>query len=150
MAREIVTKKIGGVEYIATQFPPRKSLKVLTRLTRVIGQPLMKLMNSVDGEKGILDQDVSKLDIGGAISALGNALGDDDLYEIAVEVCECVTADGVQLIGDKLDVHFTGKLDDMFKVVAFAVEVNYQNFLGDLVAKAGNLAPATNDPSTST
>ena len=147
MARETKSRKIDGDEYTCTQFPPQKALRILTKLTKHIGEPLAVLMKAEKGEtKNLLNKDISELFIGEAIAALGGSLGDDDLYDLAQEVCESViinmkatkkTQISGQLEGAIFDEQFTGPkgLKTLFKVVGFALEVNYGDFLGDIVGK---------------
>ncbi len=87
MARETHVRKIDGFEYTCTQFPPQKALRVLTRLTKHVGEPLAKIMQSADSGKSMLDQDVGKLAIGEALSALGKSMGDDDAYQLCTDIC---------------------------------------------------------------
>lgn len=153
MSRETKTKEIGGFQYTCTQFPPQKALRILTKLTKYLGGPLSALMKSADPEKGMLEQNTDSLDIGGAIMSLGSAMGDDDLYILAKDVCENVVlglqdktlgALAGQLKGTIFDEHFMGGdgLKRLFQVMIFAIEVNYSDFLGDVVARAGSVRAA--------
>ena len=152
MSRETKSKNIGGFEYTCTQFPPQKALRVLTKLTKYLGAPLATLMKNTDSKKAMMDQEIASLDIGGAIMALGASLGDDDLYVLAKDICENVVlgmkdktpgALSGQLNQTIFDQHFMGGdgLKRLFEVMIFAIEVNYTDFLGDVVAKA-NLVKA--------
>ena len=153
MSRETKNKQIGGFEYTCTQFPPQKALRVLTKLTKYLGAPLAKLMQNTDSKKSMLEQEIDSLDIGGAILSLGASLGDDDLYVLAKDICESVVlgmkdntpgALSGQLNEKIFDAHFMGGdgLKRLFQVMIFAIEVNYSDFLGDIVAKASSVRAA--------
>jgi len=141
MSREMKTKTIDKQEYACTQFPPQKSLRILTKITRYIGEPLAVLLDSDRGLEDVMERDVSDLNIGEAIMKFGKNLGDDDLYNLCKDVCESVLVDMTQIKDNTFDQHFTGPqgLKKMFQVTAFALEVNYGDFLGGAVANLGNL-----------
>ncbi len=154
MSRETKTKEIDGFEYTCTQFPPQKALRILTKLTKYLGGPLAELMKSAGSAKGLMDMDTDNLDIGGALMSLGNSMGPDDLYILSKDVCESVIASksenepealSGQLKENVFDQHFVGPkgLKRLFKVLVFALEVNYGDFLEEVVAGASSAKAAT-------
>lgn len=146
MAKETTIRKIGDYEYVCTQFPPRKALRVLRRAIKFIGKPIALMFQDVDKTKDMMDQDISPELIGSALAELGGAMGDDELYEFFIDICENVVISkgpqGLmtgQLKSALFDTHFKGPegLGRMFKVITFALEVNYKDFLGDVLANVG-------------
>lgn len=132
---------IDGYKYTCTQFDVRKSLSVLTRVAKVIGEPLGSILARLEPGKKATEQDIGKLMIGEALGQLTRSLGEDEAYELFKDICRNVVVTvpagqvGGQLKDDTFDLHFRGKggLIRLFKVVKFALEVNYENFLQDLV-----------------
>lgn len=153
MARETKSKTIDGYEYTCTQFPPQKALRILTKLTKYLGGPLAALIASSDSTEDLLKGKVENLDFTAALTSLGNAMGDEDLYILSKDVCENVVVGinqqnkGVsgQLKDNIFDEHFMGGkgLKRLFAVMVFALEVNYGDFLGDVVARASSVQAAT-------
>lgn len=153
MARETKSKTIDGYEYTCTQFPPQKALRILTKLTKYLGGPLAALMASSSGATDLMKGKVEDLDFTAALTSLGNSMGDEDLYILAKDVCENVVVgmgqqnQGVsgQLKDNTFDEHFMGGkgLKRLFTVMIFALEVNYSDFLGDVVAKVSSVQAAT-------
>ena len=138
--QEAREKTIDTVHYTVTQFPPRKSMRILSKIVKIAGGPLSALLSSSDGT---LDKEVDPKLIGEAVMILAQNLGDDDLYDLFKEICDSVIAklpNGSKLAGggllkdDKFDGHFSDPqaLSRMFKVVIFALEVNYKDFLSGL------------------
>lgn len=146
MARATKSKEIDGTKYECTQFPIKKALRILTRLSKHLGAPLSALLKEYESEKGILDQDLAKLDVGGAIEAMMGRVGDDEVYDLFKDICSDVIAVGTPntpgvglLTDDTFDQHFKGEtgLLRLFKVVKFALEANYGNFLSKIVSEGG-------------
>lgn len=140
MAREKKTKQIDGVTYECLQFDVKKSLRILTRLSKHLGGPISMLLKNYDGKRDLLEQDLSALDIGGAVQTMMGSLGDDELYDLSRQICEDVIAEGHGQLKDSIfDAHFKGMdgIPKLFRVVAFALEVNYGNFLSKIAAGGG-------------
>lgn len=143
MARKTETKRIGEYEYVFTQFNPRKSLRVLTRLGRYMGGPIAHVFNKKDPKKSILDADLGDAVFGEAIIKVFGGIGDDDMYTLASDIADSVvlkTAPKGEITGVLQDAvfddHFSGPdgLKRMFNVLKEALGVNYKDFLGDIAA----------------
>ena len=77
MARDVTEKTIDGEDYIITQFGATKSMKVLTRLTKIVGEPIGKVAGGIEPGKSVLDQNLDGQMIGAAIKALADNLDED-------------------------------------------------------------------------
>lgn len=143
MSKEVLKKKIGETTYTITQFGVKKSLRILTKLGRVIGGPLAESGGSV---KNLTEDNIFKL-----LSSLTNKLGDDELFDLLEEVCSCVVASPGGKLSDTFETHFHGNLLGPFKVATAAIQHNYKDFLADVLAQTGleNLG-IKSDPQTST
>lgn len=146
--RELVAKEIDGKVYEFEQFRTSVSLRVLAKLTKVLGEPLAMAMSSffktakpsneaqkLDPETGvpipskkILDQEIDSNALTKAIGLLIERLDEVDV----VDLVEQLAAKGV-LCDHKpivFDLHYRGDIGHLFKVVAAALEVQYGNFIG--------------------
>ena len=124
----------GPREFEVTQFTCMRSVRMMTRLGKMLGPALEKLKGAAAGDQG------------DALAAIGDLL--QTLEEVAVEklildLLEVVTIDGTPL-RPQLDMLFAGKLASLFKLAAFVVQVNYSDFFGALgdLAKLGPKASA--------
>jgi len=131
MGREAVDKIIDGTNYTITQFGATKSMKLLTRLSKIVGEPLGEIASGFDSKKNLLDQEFDGKMIGHAVKALVDNLDEDHVVDTLKQLLSCVLHNGATL--DKtFDIHFQGRLGHMFKVVFAALEVQYKDFLGGI------------------
>lgn len=146
MARETKTREIDGQKYECLQFDVKKSLRVLTKLSKHLGAPISSLLKNYDDKKTFLDQDLKNLNIGEAIEAMMGNVGDDEVYDLCKDICSDMIAvgtagvPGIGLLRENIfDQHFKGEdgLMRLFKVVKFALEANYGNFLSKIAAGGG-------------
>jgi hypothetical protein len=148
----IVPQVIGNTTYSVTQLTWGKSNALWVRLLNALGPSVGKLAGGWDPKKGVLGNDV-----GPAIERLSRDLSADDIEAVVNTLLEAqtirMTRDGKSPILDreKWELHFTGKYLESLKVIAFALEVNFGDFLGglqDALASKGE-APAAPEPSSS-
>lgn len=135
MATEMIRKEIEGSTYEFSQFGAKKSLKVLMRLTKIVGKPLSLLVGSVEGDKSksLLDRDMKMDAIALAIEALTNSMDSDEVISLIQELTghEACMCDGKKI---NFDMHYEGRLPHLFKVLWAALEVQYGNFFDALSA----------------
>ena len=130
------TRTIGEHTYKVTQMPAGKARKLFLRLLKTIGPAFSSLAASEAQE----DEDGKLSSLGDAIVRLCADMSESDMDAIF----EAVFNGGfVALVDDtrekpltlqNCDLHFMGRLFDQLRVLAFALEVNYQDFLGALGA----------------
>ena len=126
--RQPVEKEIDGHSITITMLQPDKALKILTRLVKVVGEPL-----AVFAEAGGLEAAVTGDLIKKAVQSLGEKLDEDDVVKTVMELMDCVIIGGKQ--GKAVfNVHFAGNLGHLFKVLAAVLEVQFGDFLGEIVA----------------
>lgn len=127
------SRTVAGMPVDVVQHPARRGLKLAGRLGRVIAPALSKA-------KGLsMDSDIASL--APALSALLGDLSDKDYDELLVEILcgTTVTSDGRRLTLDRLDridLVFGGDISALVQVCAFAVEVNFKDFI-DAALRAG-------------
>jgi hypothetical protein len=119
-------KEIEGVRYTISQFPARKAAKILTRLLKLVGEPLANF-------GGGLSTSIDKV-LPLAVRALTEKLDEAEIDQLLTDLLSCVQIDeGNGFRSLIIDTDFQGKLGAMFKVVAASIEVNYSDFFGAIV-----------------
>lgn len=150
-------RTIGRATYRVTQLPSSKGREVLTKLIKLAGPSLSRLLQDFNGEKlSVLDLDTGA--VGQALEQLAANLGERDLDYF----CEVFGESSVLLQGasqPKLtkefqDFHFAGEYLEMFKWLLFSLEVNYRGFFpgglslnnGASVARPGTVSASISPP----
>ncbi len=137
--REIEERTIDGHLYAVSQLPASRGLEMFGRLAGLIGPAALEAL----ARGASLDKDLQTL--APAAVALFARLKPGDLSEIAKGLLGPATVDGKPL-EQQFDLHFQGRIMHLFKVIFFAVEVNFRDFrdaLGGLVASPK--APASSE-----
>jgi hypothetical protein len=141
-------KQIGEHTYLARQLPATKAHKLLIRIGKILGPAIG---GGLDGVKGSFKDDAAGA-IGRAVSGLFERATPDEVDAILKEFVEYSEVDGKPL-KSCFDLHFAGKLADMYLWFAFALEVNYSDFFGGFKQASAALVAAVTDrlkpPSTS-
>lgn len=156
--RELAKTEIDGITYQTVQFEVKKSLRVITKVARKLGKPMVELLTKMGGKKlsDFLEEDVGKM--GPALAGVLQDLGDDEVYDLSKDICSDVIATqsgttvGGQLIEQKFDMHFKGPggLMRLIKVCKWALEVNYGDFFSAVTELSGNSDQVVSGPKTST
>lgn len=143
---ESKTKQIGDHVYLVRQLPATQAHKLLLRIGKVLGPALGGGLESVQS----FELDAAK-GIGKAISELFERATPDEVDAIVKAFADYSEVDGKPL-KTMFDLHFAGKLSDMYRWLAFALEANYSDFFGVFKQAGGALAQAAarfQSPSTS-
>ncbi len=133
--RQFIPFEVDDVHYQMLHLPVSKSIKVLTRLTKMVSEPIGKAVSAVQsGENttSILDQDIDMDLIGQAITALGDRLDESMVWNTMLELLSTVEKENDQGGFTKIapEVDFQGKPGHLIKVVTNVITVNYADFLG--------------------
>ena len=124
---ESSTRKIGDTAYRVTQLQAVKGRKLLVKLLKALGPAAEAITDAQSGNVGAL---LAKL-----TENLDETLV-DELCDVFAASTEYELASGKWVgLGEAgiFGLHFAGKYGEMAKWLAFAVEVNYGSFLGDLL-----------------
>jgi hypothetical protein len=150
MATARQDRQIGQFLYTVQQLPATRSLRLLHRLGKVLGPGLTQAASL--GSVGSL----ANADVGVIVSGIAGILqtsAEDEVVGIVRDLLGTtfVTQNGQMVeLAPLMDLHFQGNLLDLFKVVAFALEVNYGDFFGGLLAGGrAKLAAAAPSPNPS-
>lgn len=140
MAKQPVKATIDGLVFEFFPLPPRTAIKIMARLTKLIGEPIGALGDAAfSGAKGaekgkILAQILSaNLDDGlaKAMRSLSDRLDEDEVYQTIELMIEGVQG---KMPGDQgtrplnVDVDFEGEIGLLFKVIGKYLEVNFKSF----------------------
>ena len=135
--REPHNKEIDGVEYVMYEMNPFKSSALLTRLLKLLGKPIANVIAGIDKKEGesIMDANIDKKLIGLAVEELSMRLNEKEVEKLMKDLLDknLITFKTEGMEDHKkitnIESHF-GKFDllHLFKVVKFALEVNFKDF----------------------
>jgi len=128
-------KTIDGHKVTVTQFPAWTAFNLQIKVIGLLGPSLitgLSGLKTLDFDLGNLnDEDFNFEKIGKAFTELFTKLTPEVSESIVRELIVSTRVDGQEIANDDIfDDIFSGKLDLMFKVVGYAVQVNYKSFLG--------------------
>jgi len=134
-------KTIDGTEYLMYEMNPFKSAALLARMLKLLGKPISSIIQGIEKKEGesIMDADFNMDLIGMAIEELSMRLGEKEVDRLFKDllVKELITYKTEEMDEFKkmsaVEQHF-GKfpLLHLFKVLKFALEVNFEDFFGGL------------------
>lgn len=132
--REPVDKVIDGETYTFCQLPPKKSLKLLTRLLRIIGPTVGAAMEGIGaGNLGNVAALIgADIDLSVIVTALCDRLDENEVEAIIDTLLSQVIHNGQGEVSKKFDALFGGRLPHLFKVVGEALRVEYGDFLAGM------------------
>jgi len=125
---EPLIKEIGGEKFEMMPLPPKKAIKILIRLSKIVGGAVAKTGIKGTG-KGIAD---SEIDFGSMLSGVFERLDEDNISNTIDEMLVHIgkyseTTGGYKKV--TLEVDFVGKLGQLFEVIKEYLIYNYSDFL---------------------
>jgi hypothetical protein len=138
MSQQVERRTIDDRVYDFYQVSPKIALKVLTRVTKLLGEPLGVLGGQLAGSKkdgiaALLDQDTSEL-LPKAMNMFIARLDENEVQQMIDWLLQPVH---VQTPDDKgtrqimFERDFQGKIGHLMKVVLAALEVNFADFFSE-------------------
>jgi len=135
--REAENKKIDGCNYVCAMMPATKAQKTFVEVSQRIGSPAMAMLSrafspSVEESgkiTGGLDTTVEGL-VAEGLRIFLLELDPDTADRIIKTVMDGVLVEGDGKLTDEavFDQHFRGRVLSMYRVFAWAMEVNYRDF----------------------
>lgn len=117
--------EVDGVTYTLQKFTARKGLGMLTRLFKLIGEPMSAFAAAMDKDIGeVIPQ---------AVKALVERMDETATITLIEDILKGVTIGGGSQ-QPTLDTHFQGELGHLFKLLMKALEFQYGDFLSALAA----------------
>jgi hypothetical protein len=154
--KEFIPFEIDGTQYQMLYLPVSKSIKVLTRLTKIVSDPMGKAVSAVKMDSGdgltLLEREIDMALIGQAITALGDRLDESVVWNTILELLSTVEksneSGGFSKINPELD--FQGKPGHLMKVVTKSIHINYSDFLDQVLGDLGKVTQVlrSKEPST--
>lgn len=125
------SKSIGTETYLVTQMDAIRALKIQTKLIKMLGSGALELMDTSKD---------TKEKIAGLVPKLMENFDDDLANELVLSLFEkgVFTKKGEHPKVVDFATHFAGKVFEMWKVVAFILEVNFN--MGESI---GSNSPTT-------
>jgi hypothetical protein len=147
-------RTIDGVGYTCTQMPAMTAVRVMTRLAKMIGEPVVRLVADMfaedKGEKKMTVKLPSLKKIMLSVSELFIGL-DEDIVQLTIEdmfrgkgllTCDNIAEQGIAGdVFDQFDIHFAGRMGHLLKVIQFGMEVNFRDFFDVLPLTTGEGSP---------
>lgn len=141
MGQTTQSRDIDGMTFQISQLTPKLAAKVANRLRRAAAPAIGAMLESSKAGQKITDLDVEKL--ANALGAIDLSDEDMDYFPDTLLQGAFVTVDGkTSQLMPQFNLIFQGKLNTMFKVLAFAVEVNFGDFFVALRALGAGQAKA--------
>ena len=133
---KIEEKEIDGLRFKTKQLPAMRAFKLMARLVKAIG-PAIGALAKLDPSTRV---DAVTSELAGAFSTLDDQEAERLVPEILINTT-VLTEDArglseKSLTKERIDEVFTGRLMTMFKVLGFALEVNYGDFIAGSVPAA--------------
>ena len=114
--REPIEKVIDGETYTFCQMPPKQSLKLLTRMVRIVGPTIGAAFDSAQGNgmdlAAIVEEEIN---ISMIVSALCDRLDENEVEAIVDGLLSQVIHSGQGEVSKKFDVIFGGRLPASFQ-----------------------------------
>jgi len=129
--REAATKQIGESQYRVTPLGAKKGMRVLSRITSILGDTVKAGAKTEAEAKAAF---VSKL------------MSEDDLSFFCDQFAPntAVSVDGGKkwpTLSDVFDAHFMANYREMIEWVSFAIEVNFGSFFGGAASESAASKP---------
>ena len=116
-------KIIDDFKIMVTEMPAMRALRIQTRILKIIGAPFCELVNiNIDDEQS-QHSCFSK-----AVNLLCQNLNEIEFENLVIELCQSVRVDGHEMKKALIDITFTAKLNTLFKILIYILEVNYADF----------------------
>ena len=113
MPLEAQSREIDGKTYTVSPFVGEESVKIWTRLVKLLGPSFGSW---------------SDVGMGAAVTKLCELLDENDFSAFVIRLLKSTRQNGTLIDRNVFNVVFAGELAHLFNVLAFVVEVNYGDF----------------------
>lgn len=133
-------KVIGGHSYDVFMLSATAGLDTFLDLARIAGPALGIIVKGVGLKdiKSIGDIELDNIDFEAAARQIFQSEEKETITTIVAKLAEKTQVDGKPL-ANIYDVHFQGKIGELFRWLAFAMEVNFGDFFGDFLTSMGEV-----------
>jgi hypothetical protein len=113
-------KEINGNLYLVSQMTAMKAIRVQSRLMKLLGPAFAEM---IVADKKNPDACLPKV-----VALLVDQLDAETFANLVVELMQNVRRNGQEMKKEIIDIAFAGKLNELFLVLQFVLEVNYADF----------------------
>lgn len=124
---ETKEKTIDGFKVTVTQFPARYGFKMQARLIKVFAPILGTLLSGKQG----LESEVNLSGLGDALQKVFILLDENAAMQLVFDLMQSTRVDGQEMNDAYFDSMFAGKMNVVYKILGFILEVNFGNFFGE-------------------
>jgi hypothetical protein len=132
--KQEINYNIDGKEYVITQIAPSASIKILIRISKILGKPIGGAIGAMqfkpEKKNSILNDTIDTKLLGEAVSRIFENLNEDE----TIDTIKLVLS-GVYFSGQALNMehpNFHGNILHLIKVYTKAMEVNFSDFFGEI------------------
>ncbi len=117
--------QLGDRAFITSPLPADKALRVLTRLTKLVGETVLQIASNGSAALDNVGEEVFTF----AVQTLVERLDEEEVNKTVVQLLT-----GMRCQGHEEDVSkiwpslFAGSIMDLFKVLQYSLEINYSDF----------------------
>lgn len=116
-------KEINGCMYAVTQMPAMRAIGMQARLIKLLGPSFATMFVAATEDIKTADRSIPQ-----ALMILSSQLDEKTFQQLVLDLMQGVRKDGVELTKSIIDIEFAGKLNTLFLVMQFVLEVNYADF----------------------
>lgn len=142
--RELAKIEIDNHTYEFSQFTTTESLRTLTKLTKILGEPMILAISSIfkgskekltaeDVKRSLLDREINTDVLAQAVRVLMEKMDEDEVIGLVKKLVTDRTSCDMKPIN--FDTHFMGELGHLVKVVKAALVVQYGNFFDAILSQ---------------
>jgi hypothetical protein len=133
-------KEIDGQLWTVTEFSATEGLRLLLKLSKLLGRPLGKAISGLIGDGSGLDHKIDFSIVGEAVGELAERMDEAEVETLVKRLLRATQVDHKE-VTPQFDILFQRRYVTLFKVLAFVIEVNFDLPLDDWMKQASEEAP---------
>lgn len=120
---------INGVTYIAAPLPASQALRLLVRMTKMVGEAALVI--AARGRSALANLPPETLTY--TVQTILARMTEQDVEQTVKELLGAVYVQGAsESVVKGFDAHFRGSMVTLFKVIQYALETNYRDFFDEI------------------
>lgn len=124
--RQLIKKTIDGEKYSFGCLPATTSLRVLTKLSKIIANPIAGAIGT-----GTLRENLEReLNIPMVVGMLADRMDEDEIIGIIKTLASQILHEPTGAIEPCFDTYFSGRMGHLLKVIQASLEAEYSDFFG--------------------
>lgn len=129
---EAKDKIIDEFKVIVTEWPARKAFKMKLKLTKILGPSVAEIFSGLDRKtaESVMNSNIDISKVGKAIEMLFEKMDEDQILSLIFEMLSSTRVNNLEINDQSFDDLFKGKLQSVYKILGFVVEVNFGSFFG--------------------